>query len=111
MIDRQDSKTPRSLREPNAAVDNLAHRVIGAAIEVHRHLGPGFSECVYEESLAIELGLRAIPFVRQIPLPVIYKGHRVGEGGRTFSSMVHWLSRSRRFNSSPVFTPLRSFRI
>ena len=84
MIDRQDSKTPRSLREPNAAVDNLAHRVIGAAIEVHRHLGPGFSECVYEESLAIELGLRAIPFVRQIPLPVIYKGHRVGEGRADF---------------------------
>ena len=80
MTDRQDSKTPRILREPNAAIDSLARGVIGAAIEVHRHLGPGFSESVYEEALAIEFGLREVPFARQIPLPVLYKGHQVGKG-------------------------------
>ena len=84
MTDRQDSKTPRILREPDAAIDRVAHRVIGAAIEVHRHLGPGFSEAVYEEALAIEFGLREVPFARQIPLPVHYKGHQVGEGRADF---------------------------
>lgn len=54
--------------------------MIGAAIEVHRHLGPGFFEAVYEESLAIEFGLRGIPFERQQALRVVYKGSFVGEG-------------------------------
>lgn len=66
--------------EPNKRVDRLARQVIGAAIEVHRHLGPGFLENVYEEALAIEFTLRNIPFERQTPLPVDYKEHHVGEG-------------------------------
>jgi GxxExxY protein len=45
-------------REPNENLDRLAHDVIGAAIEVHRKLGPGFLESVYEEVLCIELDLR-----------------------------------------------------
>ena len=53
----------------------LSHRVIGAAIEVHRILGPGLLEKLYEEALCIELALRAIPFERQEPVPVTYKGH------------------------------------
>ena len=55
-------------REPDADVDELARRVIGAAIEVHRHLGPGFLESVYEEALCVELELREIPFERQRPI-------------------------------------------
>ena len=51
--------------QPNAELDGLAHWVIGAAIEVHRHLGAGFLESVYEEALAFELAERDIPFVRQ----------------------------------------------
>jgi hypothetical protein len=51
--------------EPGLAVDDLAHRVIGAAIEVHRHLGPGFLEAVYEDALAIEFTLRGISHERQ----------------------------------------------
>jgi GxxExxY protein len=66
--------------EPSEALDALAHSVIGAALEVHRVLGPGFLECVYEEALCVELGLRDIPLVSQHPVRVNYKGTRVGEG-------------------------------
>jgi GxxExxY protein len=77
-LNRQDAKTSRV--EPNKRVDALTRAIIGAAIEVHRHLGPGFLEGVYEEALVIELALRGIPFERQKPVPVSYKGHSVGEG-------------------------------
>lgn len=60
-------------REPAAKTDELAHAVIGAAIEVHRNLGPGFLEEVYEEALCMELGLRQIPFERQKRVTVEYK--------------------------------------
>lgn len=66
--------------EPDATTDQLAHAVIGAAIEVHRHLGPGFIENVYEEALCIELRLRKIPFERQKPIAVAYKDECVGQG-------------------------------
>lgn len=67
-------------REPSEAVDALARVVIGAAIEVHRVLGPGYLENVYEEALSIELREKQIPFKRQVVFGVDYKGHRVGEG-------------------------------
>ena len=66
--------------EPSPELDRLAHEVIGAAIEVHRVLGPGFLETIYEEALCFELQLRGIPFVRQHALHVTYKDHEVGEG-------------------------------
>jgi GxxExxY protein len=69
-----------AVSEPSAELDQLAHRVIGAAIEVHRELGPGYHESIYEEAMAIELELRGIPFKRQFALPVMYKGRPVGEG-------------------------------
>jgi GxxExxY protein len=52
--------------------------IVGAAIEVHRALGPGLLESVYEECLAMELGLRGIAYARQQPVPLNYKGQRVG---------------------------------
>ena len=67
-------------REPDRKTDELAKAVIGAAIEVHRVLGPGYLESVYEEALAVELKLRGIPFERQKGMSVDYKGHAVGEG-------------------------------
>ena len=66
--------------EPPKELDAAANAVIGAAIEVHRHLGPGFLESVYEEALSIELGLRGIKFERQKSLSVYYKGQSVGDG-------------------------------
>lgn len=81
MGDRQEAKSAkRSCDEPGEQLDDLARRVIGAAIEVHRHLGPGFPEGVYEEALALELGLRGIPFARQPAVRVQYKGRLVGHG-------------------------------
>jgi GxxExxY protein len=64
----------------DALIDGLTHEVIGAAIEVHRHLGPGYLESVYGEALGIELGLRGVSFRRQVVFSLDYKGHPVGEG-------------------------------
>src|SRR5690242_12923774 len=66
--------------EPNDAVDEVARRVIGAAIEVHRVLGPGFAEAAYEQALTIELRLLGIAFERQVCIDVVYKDHRIDEG-------------------------------
>ncbi len=71
-------------REPSPEADRLAHEVIGAAIEVHRILGPGYLEKTYEEALAVEFRLRDIPFSRQHPIALLYKGHAVGEGQLDF---------------------------
>jgi GxxExxY protein len=58
-----------------ALVDEpLTQEIIGAAIEVHRHLGPGLLESAYEECLCHELKLRGLNFRRQVSLPVVYKG-------------------------------------
>lgn len=53
--------------------NELTEAIIGAAIEVHRQLGPGLLEKVYEEALCHELVLRAIPFKRQVLVPIVYK--------------------------------------
>ena len=60
----------------------LTRAVIGAAIEVHRALGPGLLESAYEECLAHELTLRSLAFERQKPLPLIYKNVRLDCGYR-----------------------------
>ena len=66
---------------PNA-INDLSRAVIGAAIEVHRALGPGLLESAYEQCLSRELSLRQIPFDRQKPMPVQYKGVRLDCGYR-----------------------------
>lgn len=60
----------------------LSHNVIGAAIEVHRALGPGLLESAYETCLCHELGLRGLSFQRQVPLPLTYKGVQLDCGYR-----------------------------
>jgi GxxExxY protein len=60
----------------------LTEQVIGLAIEVHRHTGPGLLESVYEQCLCHELGEAGIPFQRQVGIPVIYKTMPIGEGFR-----------------------------
>jgi GxxExxY protein len=63
-------------------VNQTTEAIIGAAIEVHKHLGPGLLESAYEECLCHELNLRNIQFQRQIPLPVVYKGKKLDCGYR-----------------------------
>lgn len=60
----------------------LSKQIIGAAIEVHRALGPGLLESAYETCLCHELTLRSIPFERQLQLPVEYKGVKLDAGYR-----------------------------
>jgi GxxExxY protein len=62
--------------------EDLTSRVIGAAIDVHRELGPGLLESAYETCLCFELNLRGIAFARQVNLPVVYKGLRIDCGYR-----------------------------
>ena len=62
--------------------DLLTEKIIGFAIEVHRHLGPGLLESAYEECLCHELNENGLAFRRQVPLPVIYKGIRLDCGDR-----------------------------
>jgi GxxExxY protein len=57
--------------------DPLTEQVIGAAIEVHRVLGPGLLESVYQKCLCHELGLRGIEYQEQVELPVVYKGDKL----------------------------------
>ena len=77
-MNRQDAKSAKE--EPNQNLDVLAHRVIGVAIEVHRVLGPGYLESVYEEAMAVELEIQRIGFNRQLAFAVPYKDKNVGEG-------------------------------
>ena len=54
--------------------NDITRKIIGAAIEVHKKLGPGLLESAYEECLCCEMQLRGIEFKRQVPLPLNYKG-------------------------------------
>lgn len=67
------------MRAPIAEADGVSAAVIGAAIEVHRHLGPGLLESVYEACLCKELASRGRSYRQQVELPVLYKGEPVGQ--------------------------------
>jgi GxxExxY protein len=68
--------------ENESEKDPRTNAIIGAAIEVHRHLGPGLLESAYEECLGHELHLRGIAFRRQVELPIPYKGLNLDCGYR-----------------------------
>ena len=66
----------------NPSINQLTHEVIGASIEVHRQLGPGLLESAYRKCLRRELMLRGIPYRKEYPLPLEYKGIRLECGYR-----------------------------
>lgn len=65
-----------------AGRDPVTERIIGAAIEVHRGLGPGLLESTYEQCLAKELADLGCALRRQVPIPIHYKGTRIADGYR-----------------------------
>ncbi|TWT88507.1 hypothetical protein Mal64_19900 [Pseudobythopirellula maris] len=72
------------MTEPSAEVDRLASAVVDAAMEVHRTLGAGFLESVYQKALETELRFRAVPYEREWPIALSYKGEAVGEARLDF---------------------------
>ncbi len=60
-------------------INEVTEKIIGCAIEVHRQLGPGLLESIYEAALCIELELAGLKYNRQMIVPVLYKGQRIGE--------------------------------
>ena len=80
MVEQPKSGGLRIQSGLDESVEVLANRVIGAGIEVHRTLGPGHLESVYENAFCIELTQSGVSFIRQHPVRVSYKGHDVSEG-------------------------------
>jgi len=67
----------KSMEIMKGVESDLASQVIGSAIEVHRHLGPGLLKSAYESCLCREFAIKGIPFTRQVPLKIQYKGELV----------------------------------
>src|SRR4029077_14976359 len=73
-MNQESRKTGKTLGD-----SEITQQIIGAAIRVHRELGPGFLESIYEEALAVEFALSGIQFVRQYPVALFYRDHQIGE--------------------------------
>jgi GxxExxY protein len=72
----------KGTKDTKVLADRLSYDIVGAAIEVHKHLGPGLLESAYEECLCRELTQRQIPYKRQVTLPLEYCGLSVDCGYR-----------------------------
>ncbi len=66
----------------NLQRDEKTYAIIGVAMEVHKQLGYGFLEGVYQEALALEMSLRQVPFEREVKLPVYYKNQKLNTSYR-----------------------------
>jgi len=63
----------------NEELNKLSAKVIGCAIEVHKQLGPGLLESIYQNAMCVEFELNMINFHKELTIPVIYKGRKIGE--------------------------------
>lgn len=66
------------MKKVDEATNNLSYQIIGAAMEVHRTLGAGLLESVYEEAFCIELEEKNLPYERQKDIGIVYKGRSIG---------------------------------
>ena len=73
-MSEESSNAGKELRD-----SEITDATISAAIAVHRELGPGFLESIYEQALAVEFALRETAFVRQKPIPLFFRDHQIGE--------------------------------
>lgn len=67
----------KSEKITQTSINQMAYEVVGGAIEVHKELGPGLLESIYEECLCTELIFRGFKVSRQVPVPIFYKGKKV----------------------------------
>ena len=98
-------------KEIDPEVNKLSKHVVDIAIEVHRTLGPGYLESVYEHALCREFALNGIPFVNQYPIDISYKGAIIGEGRLDFLVDRKLIVEIKAVNHlAPVFfTQVRSY--
>lgn len=82
MNHRRDAESAEGHEELNMDINQLSGKIIGAAIEVHKNLGPGLLESAYEECLCYEFKLRKMAYESQKTLPVVYKGIKLDCGYR-----------------------------
>jgi len=73
-MNQESRKAGKNLRNAE-----ITRQIIAAAIRVHRELGPGFLESIYEEALAVEFTLSGIQFIRQHSIPLFYRDHQIEE--------------------------------
>src|SRR3989441_9657677 len=73
-MNKESRKAGKILRD-----SEITEPIIAAAIAVHRELGPGFLESIYEQALAVEFAMCGIAFIRQKPIPLFYRDHQIGE--------------------------------
>lgn len=114
---KQNSYSPQSLQSPQrirVKINELTHHIIGAAIAVHRVLGPGLLESTYEACLTLELTNRALMFERQKILPVIYRGIKIDTGyrvdlivNRTVIVELKSIERFERIHTAQLLTYLK----
>ena len=70
--------TPQPTRSYRGYDFSLTEQIIGACIEVHRTLGPGFQEIIYQRALELELAAAGLEYAREVDIPVYYKGRKIG---------------------------------
>jgi GxxExxY protein len=66
------------MKKINTDINYLTHKIIGCAMEVHKQMGNGFQEVVYQRALSIELNIQGIEHIRELEMPLQYKGYDVG---------------------------------
>jgi len=80
----------RTVGKPAVHNDDLTGKIIGCAIEVHRHLGPGLLESIYASALAVEFERSEISYRRQVEIPINYRGKIIGPHKPALSWRTQW---------------------